>query len=87
MKPINQRCCISCRKLASKSSFWRVVRCYDTGQVLLDNGMGRSAYLCPTRSCLELAQKKRRLERSLRIAVAPIIYQTLESRLRESEVR
>ncbi|WP_204104579.1 MULTISPECIES: YlxR family protein [Spirulina sp. CCY15215] len=89
MKP-NLRRCISCRKIAPKNAFWRIVR--QTGgdvnskqTVQLDKGMGRSAYLCPQRDCLEAAQKKNRLARSLK-ANAPQevyqnIYQTLRSRL------
>lgn len=87
MKSINQRRCISCRTLGPKSDFWRIVRSADSGEILIDQGMGRSAYLCPVKACLDLAQKKRRLSRSLRVAIAPEIYQTLMERLQEDRVR
>ncbi len=77
----NYRCCVSCRKLAPKESFWRVVRLYPNGKVNLDQGMGRSAYICPQVSCLKIAQKKDRLGRSLKTKVSPEIYQTLWQRL------
>ncbi len=78
---INQRRCISCRKLGQKEEFWRVVRVHPTREIKLDEGMGRSAYLCSQAECLQLAQKKNRLGRSLRAKVSEDIYQSLWQRL------
>jgi predicted RNA-binding protein YlxR (DUF448 family) len=89
MQP-NYRRCVSCRKVALKQEFWRVVRVHsDAGQstpvVQLDSGMGRSVYLCPQAACLKLAQKKERLGRALKATVADQVYQTLWQRLSASE--
>lgn len=84
MKP-NYRCCISCRKIAHKSTFWRIVRVYPSHQVQLDIGMGRSAYLCPEETCLQLAQKKGRLGRVLKATVPEVVFQLLRQRLIEQE--
>lgn len=77
MEP-NYRRCISCRTLAPKTRFIRVVREYSTGKIELNQGMGRSAYVCPTLDCINLAFKKKRLERALRSAIpndlAPAIW-------------
>jgi predicted RNA-binding protein YlxR (DUF448 family) len=43
--------------------------------------MGRSAYLCPDRACLEEARRRKRLQRGLRCAVAEAILLDLEARL------
>lgn len=80
MEP-NYRRCLSCRKVAPKQAFWRVVRVYPSRQVQLDEGMGRSAYLCPQASCLAAAQKKNRLGRSLHTSVPEHLYETLWQRL------
>jgi predicted RNA-binding protein YlxR (DUF448 family) len=77
---LGDRRCISCGKLAPKSEFWRVVRDI-SGQVTLDRGMGRSAYICPNHDCLQKAQKKNRLGRALKTAVPDSIFQTLADRL------
>lgn len=77
----NYRRCVSCRKLAPKQTFWRVVRVFSSKTVQLDEGMGRSAYLCPHASCLQAAQKKNRLGRSLKAAVPEDLYHTLWQRL------
>ncbi len=78
---INHRRCISCRKVAPKEAFWRVIRVHPDQSIQLDQGMGRSAYICPNVECLKLAQKKNRLGRALRASVPDAIYQTLEQRL------
>lgn len=80
MEP-NYRRCLSCRKVALKQDFWRIIRIYPSRQVQLDEGMGRSAYICPQASCLAAAQKKNRLGRSLRTSVSEELYQSLWQRL------
>jgi len=80
MKP-NYRRCVSCRQVATKQEFWRIVRVYPSHQVQLDRGMGRSAYLCPQATCLKVAQKKNRLGKALRAAIPPELYQTLWQRI------
>ena len=82
----NHRRCLSCRRTAPKEEFWQVIRVYPDHQVQLDQGMGRSAYLCPQASCLTTAQKKNRLGRSLKAPVSDQIYQQLWQRLAERTV-
>jgi uncharacterized protein len=81
VKHKDYRRCVSCRKVAARSEFWRVVKCHPTNTIAIDLGdtwrQGRSAYLCPTASCLQLAQKKNRLGRSLKAAIPESIYQQL----------
>lgn len=83
MQP-NYRRCLSCGKIALKTSFWRIVRVYPSSKVQLDWGMGRSAYLCPQASCLRIARQKNRLGRSLKTSVSEEIYYILWDRLREA---
>jgi uncharacterized protein len=77
----DDRRCVSCRKVAPRKEFWRIVRCYPSKEVKIDVGdahlAGRSAYLCPTVECLQIAQKKNRLGRSLKALVSQTIYQEL----------
>jgi predicted RNA-binding protein YlxR (DUF448 family) len=77
----NYRRCISCRKVSPKEGFWRIVRVFPSQAVQLEEGMGRSAYLCPQESCLQAAQKKNRLGRSLKATVPEEIYRSLWQRL------
>jgi predicted RNA-binding protein YlxR (DUF448 family) len=77
---INQRLCVSCRRLADKSEFWRVVR-LNNREISINHGMGRSAYICQTEKCLLAAEKKDRLSRALKTAVPKDLYQTLKKTL------
>lgn len=81
MKQKNYRRCVSCRRVAPKQSFWRVVRLASSHKIELDCGMGRSAYLCPNLNCLTQAKLKNRLRSSLRTKVPEYIYQNLQERL------
>jgi uncharacterized protein len=88
------RRCVSCQCVALRDDFWRVVRVPIATtddienkveskhfQIQLDHGMGRSAYLCQKLACLQLAQKKNRLGRSLRAPIPPDLFDVLKSRL------
>ncbi len=78
---ISQRCCVSCRLMADKSEFWRVVRTVPDRQIQLNSGMGRSAYLCKTEACLLSAEKKDRLSRALKAPVPKDFYKVLRQQL------
>lgn len=78
-KPVLRRC-VSCRELLDRQQLWRIIRLAGGG-IGLDQGMGRSAYLCPNQVCLEEAKRRKRLQRALRCHVAETIVETLEQRL------
>ncbi|ELS00631.1 putative nucleic-acid-binding protein implicated in transcription termination [Xenococcus sp. PCC 7305] len=78
---INYRRCISCKKTASKEEFWRIVRLQGSCEIILDQGIGRSAYICPKSDCLQKAQRKNLLKRALRAMVPQGIYDLLQQRL------
>jgi predicted RNA-binding protein YlxR (DUF448 family) len=78
------RQCVACRCLIDRSQLWRVVRLAGGGGFALDAGMGRSAYLCPSPSCLEEARRRKRLQRSLRCPVSDALYADLQARIATS---
>ena len=82
--PILRRC-VSCRQLLDREQLWRVIR-QATGGLVLDRGMGRSAYVCRCRACLEDARRRKRLQRALRIQVPDTVYASLEQRLNDLRV-
>jgi len=78
----NYRRCISCRKVSPREEFWRIVRVFSPrGIIQLDQGMGRSAYLCRSSSCLKNAKLKNRLGRALKANVPEEIFANLAERL------
>ncbi len=82
-RPVLRRC-VSCRSLLDRCLLWRVIRLAEGG-IALDQGMGRSAYLCRSRACLEEAKRRKRLQRALRCLVADSIIASLEARLPASD--
>ena len=78
-RPILRRC-VACRQLMDRSLLLRVIRDHRDG-VLLDRGMGRSAYLCPRKTCLEEAYRRKRLQKALRCQVPETVLVALEQRL------
>ncbi|AJD57472.1 hypothetical protein M744_06300 [Synechococcus elongatus UTEX 2973] len=79
--PQGYRRCIACRRLAHRQEFWRVIRLASTGAIALDQGEGRSAYLCPTVACFNQGRRKNRLGRALRSAIPDSVWVALEARL------
>ena len=78
-RPVLRRC-VACRQLLDRSLLWRVIRDHKDG-VLLDRGLGRSAYLCPTEACLDEARRRKRLNKALRCQVPDSVVEALQERL------
>ncbi|MFY9249816.1 MAG: YlxR family protein [Vulcanococcus sp.] len=78
-QPVLRRC-VTCRALLDRQHLLRVIRLAEGGMAL-DQGMGRSAYLCPTESCFEEAKRRKRLQKALRCQVSDSIYAALAQRL------
>ena len=77
--PVLRRC-ISCRQLLDRKQLWRVIRDHQDG-VVLDKGMGRSAYLCPNENCIKEAWQRKRLQKALRCQVNVSVIEVLQNRL------
>lgn len=80
------RRCVACRQLFPRSQLWRFVRQFDSHQVLLGEGMGRSAYLCRRLECLQVAQRKQWLNKALKAPVPKELLQHLEAQLRRDSL-
>ena len=78
------RRCVACRKVLNRQHLLKVTRDHQDG-VVLQGGMGRSAYLCPTKTCLEEALKRKRLQKSLRCQVPCSVIQMLQKQINYSQ--
>ncbi|KZR81659.1 hypothetical protein PMIT1342_01000 [Prochlorococcus marinus str. MIT 1342] len=81
-RPVLRRC-VTCRQLLDRQQLWRVIRDHQEG-VVLDEGMGRSAYICPSEACLEEALRRKRLQKALRCQVPNSVVEVLQKRLNHS---
>ena len=79
-KHIPIRTCVACRETDEKRDLMRIVRQGD-GSVLYDSKgkiSGRGAYVCARMECVALAQKRKQLERSLKVSgIPPAFYEEL----------
>ena len=66
------RTCVACRTAGGKRGLLRLVRLPEGAGIALDptgKQSGRGAYVCPTQECIELAIKRKALERSLKLTL------------------
>jgi predicted RNA-binding protein YlxR (DUF448 family) len=82
-----QRTCIACRRVGEKKDFIRLVSTENgTAEIdVLAEKSGRGAYLCPKRTCWELALRKNRLDYALRTRLRDDSRQTLHEYIRNLE--
>jgi predicted RNA-binding protein YlxR (DUF448 family) len=86
-KHIPQRTCVSCRTTGEKRGLLRVVRQPD-GTVLFDptgKRSGRGAYVCASMTCIALAEKQRRLARSLQAEISTKVFEELRARAAQEQ--
>ena len=78
MKPM--RMCMVCRTRREKQELIRVTA-DQTGEVSLDRlgkAPGRGAYFCKQKKCIQLARKRRTLERAFSRPIEASVYDKLE---------
>lgn len=78
-KHLPQRTCIACRQIKEKKALIRLVST-ENGIAEIDvfgKKPGRGAYLCPKKTCWELALRKNRLDYALRTKLHDDNRQTL----------
>lgn len=70
---------MGCRGVAGKAGLIRIVRRAEGGAAVDATGhsTGRGAYLHDDPACVELARKKRSLERALRTSIQPELWSEL----------
>ncbi|MHB8611168.1 MAG: RNase P modulator RnpM [Candidatus Dormibacteraceae bacterium] len=73
------RTCVGCRGLASKHGLIRIVRRAAGGATVDATGhaTGRGAYLHDDPACVELARKRKSLDRALHTAIQPELWSEL----------
>lgn len=86
-KKIPMRQCVGCGEMKSKKEMMRVLKTPE-GPIVLDvtgRKNGRGAYLCKNLDCLKKARKNKGLERSFKMSIPEVVYDSLEKEFGESE--
>ena len=75
-KKVPMRQCVGCAEMKSKKDLIRVIKTPEEEIVLDTTGRknGRGAYICASMECLKTAQKRKGLERSLKVAIPTDVY-------------
>jgi len=79
-KKVPERMCIACRGRDAKMGLVRIVK-NKSGELYIDKtgkADGRGAYVCASKECIELAQKKKALERAFKMAIDEQLYDLLK---------
>ena len=63
-KPV-MRICISCRKTYDRNNLLRITKDYKHG-IMLQSGIGRSAYICKSKKCYLDSKIKKKLQKALK---------------------
>ena len=84
-KKVPMRQCVGCQEMKSKKEMLRILKTAEDEIVLDATGRknGRGAYLCFSKECLLKARKNKGLERSLKMAIPPAVYDSPEKELDE----
>ena len=80
-KHIPGRQCVGCGLRTEKGNLLRVIRTPE-GDVRVDptgRGNGRGAYLCRKEECLQIALKKRGLQRTLKCEIPEIVIESIRA--------
>ena len=67
---IVMRICISCRKTYDRKHLIKITKDHKLG-IVLQNGMGRSAYICKSKKCYSDSKIKKKLQKSLKTSLEP----------------
>ncbi len=59
------RVCISCKKTHNRENLLKITKDHKQG-IMLQTGMGRSAYICKSRKCYSDSKIKKKLQRALK---------------------
>ena len=64
------RICISCRKTYDRKYLFKITKDHKKG-IILQKGMGRSAYICKSKKCCSDSKIKKKLQKALKSILEP----------------
>lgn len=80
----NRRMCLVCKAMKDKCELIRIVK-YE-GEIKLDpsfKAAGRGAYICRSKDCIDLAVKRKMLNRAFKCEVSQSVYGELSEKANE----
>ena len=74
------RLCISCRKTYDRKYLLKITKDHLNG-VMLQKGMGRSAYMCKSKKCSSDSKIKKKLQKALKTNLEPEFVEIFEKEI------
>ena len=74
------RLCISCRKKYDRKDLLKITKDQNQG-IILQKGMGRSAYICKSKKCYLDSKIKKKLQKALKTFLEPEFIQIFEKQI------
>ena len=74
------RICISCRKTYDRKDLLKITKDYKQG-IMLQKGMGRSAYICKSKKCYSDSKIKKKLQKALKTSLEPEFIEIFETEI------
>ena len=74
------RICISCRKTYDRKHLIKITKDHKQG-MLLHKGMGRSAYICQSKTCYSDSKIKKKLQKALKTHLEPEFIEIFEKEI------
>ena len=80
------RTCVACRQEAGKRTLIRLVRMHDGGATIDGSGKapGRGAYVHVDAKCVEVARKRRALDRALNTTLDDVLWAQITERAKQN---
>ena len=74
------RLCISCRKTYDRKNLLKITKDHKQG-ILFHRGMGRSAYICQSKTCYSDSKIKKKLQKALKTFLEPEFFDNFEKEI------
>ena len=74
------RICISCRKTYDRKHLIKITKDHKQG-ILLQKGMGRSAYICKSKKCYSDSKIKKKLQTALKTYLEPEFFDNFKKEI------
>ena len=71
------RRCISCRLVQDRLELLRLTNDFELG-LMINKGIGRSAYVCKTKKCSKDSKFKKNLQKALKMQINPKFYEIID---------
>ncbi len=80
--PVLRRC-ISCRKTYDRKNLLKITKDHKQG-IILQKGIGRSAYICKSKACYSDSKIKKKLQKALKTFLEPEFIDIFEKEIASS---